>query len=110
MDVDDEALPITLEQGWWHASVSFPGGSVSLEAAQALASALHDQRFHFLRKDGGLRLRTERPAADLLDRLVADQLAAGWVGGVYEPETEAFGGLEGMHVAHEVFCADSRAA
>ncbi|WP_405088645.1 methyltransferase, FxLD system [Microbispora sp. NBC_01389] len=110
MDVDDEDLPITPEQGWWHASVSFPGGAVSLEAAQALVSALHDQRFHYLRKDGGLRLRIKRPAAALLDRLVADQLASGWVGGVYEPETQAFGGPEGMDIAHEVFCADSRAA
>ncbi|GGZ93132.1 methyltransferase, FxLD system [Streptomyces bluensis] len=109
--VNLEDLPITREKDWWHATVFFPGGAgVPQEAAQALSSALRDQRFHFLRKDGGLRLRTERPTADLLDRLVADELASNWVGGVYEPETEAFGGAEGMTVAHNVFCTDSRAA
>ncbi|WP_275559140.1 methyltransferase, FxLD system [Streptomyces sp. 5-6(2022)] len=110
MEVDDEHLPITADTDWWHASVSFPGGAVSPEAAQLLSSALGDQRFHFLCKDGGLRLRTERPAAELLDGLVADGQASGWVGGIYEPETEAFGGADGMDVAHEVFCADSRSA
>ncbi|MFF9143035.1 thiopeptide-type bacteriocin biosynthesis protein [Streptomyces albogriseolus] len=100
-----------LGRDWWHAAVSFPAGAgVSVQAAQALVSALHDQRFHFLRKDGGLRLRTERPVPDLLDRLVAEQLATGWVGGVYELETEPFGGVDGMDVAFDVFCADSRAA
>jgi hypothetical protein len=54
-----------------------PKPAVSPEAAQALSSALHEQRFHFLRKDGGLRLRTERTATDLLDGLVADGHANG---------------------------------
>ncbi|WP_283135436.1 methyltransferase, FxLD system [Rhizohabitans arisaemae] len=111
MNVDDEDLPIIAEMHWWHASVSFPGDAgMSPEAAQVLSSALNDQRFHFLRKDAGLRLRTERSVAALLDDLVAEHLASGWVQGVYEPETEAFGGPEGMDVAHDVFCADSRAA
>ncbi|MFE2424602.1 methyltransferase, FxLD system [Streptomyces hokutonensis] len=111
MDVDDEALPITTETEWWHARLSFPGGAgMSPQAAQALSSGLGEQRFHFLRKEGGLRLRTENRVASLLDHLVADGLASGWGVGIYEPEPEAFGGPEGMNVAHDVFCADSRAA
>lgn len=111
MHIDDEAGPNTAETGWWHATVSFPGGNgVGPTAAQELSRGLKGQRFHFLRKDGALRLRTQRPVADLLDVLVADQRATGWTSGVYEPEIDAFGGPEGIDIAHEVFCADSPAA
>ncbi|WP_113704724.1 methyltransferase, FxLD system [Nonomuraea lactucae] len=111
MNSDDENLPLPDEREWWQATVRCPGDAgVTPKAAAALAAALSGQRFHFVRKEGGLRLRTERPAAGLLDQLVADEVAAGWVDGIYEPETDAFGGPLGMDIAHEVWCADSPAA
>lgn len=108
MTFDDKNLPIRRDATWWHATVACPDGTVAPAAALALSEALQDQRFHFLRKDAGLRLRTEHPCTALLDRLVAEQQITGWVGGIYEPETEAFGGPAAMDVAHDLFCADSR--
>ncbi|MFF2211018.1 methyltransferase, FxLD system [Streptomyces antibioticus] len=109
MTFDDESLPISPDTSWWHASVAFPQ-TPNAGTSPILAAALAGQRFHFLRKDAGVRLRTEQPTTSLLDQLVADRVITGWTGGIYEPETHAFGGTEGMAVAHEVFCADSPAA
>jgi protein-L-isoaspartate(D-aspartate) O-methyltransferase len=112
MGQDDQDLPEgNTGHGWWHATICFPGGAgVTPQAAAALSAALSGQRFHFLRKDGGLRLRTEHPAAALLDQLTAAGLCTGWTSGIYEPETCAFGGPQAMAAAHELFCADSPAA
>jgi protein-L-isoaspartate(D-aspartate) O-methyltransferase len=90
MTFDDENLRIPADTSWWHASVAFPDQHA--DAARALATALSGRRFHFLRKDAGVRLRTEQPASDLLDQLVADRVITGWTGGIYEPEIHAFGG------------------
>ena len=112
MTWNDEVLPTTTDQETsWQATIAFPDPSgISPEAAIALVSGLEGQRFHFLRKEGKLRLRAEKPVADVLDRFVADQHATGWASGIYEPEVEAFGGAEGMAIAHELFCADSPSA
>ncbi|WP_194924888.1 methyltransferase, FxLD system [Catenulispora pinisilvae] len=106
---------------WKHATVTLGAYGLTTATAEAMSAALesaledgHLTNFHFLRKDGGMRLRMAGPkAADrlpsVLDALADRGLIAGWTPGVYEPEVEAFGGPAGMNAAHHLFCADSRA-
>ncbi|MDG4803705.1 methyltransferase, FxLD system [Micromonospora sp. WMMD980] len=58
-----------------------------------------------------LRLHTDAAGitqvTELLDNLTADEQITGWRPGVYEPETLAFGGADGMASAHRLFHADS---
>ncbi|WP_433860169.1 methyltransferase, FxLD system [Streptomyces kronopolitis] len=49
------------------------------------------------------------PTVDaLLDDLVAEGIAQSWTTGIYEPETEAFGGADAMAAAHALFHEDCR--
>lgn len=122
---NDEQLDAHEPTGWRHATLSFPGGgglttSAAAELSAALELAIADgeiTRYHFLRKGGKLRLRVSGDDAKAADRLSAildalgdHGLITGWVRGIYEPETAAFGGPAGMAVSHDLFCADSRAA
>ena len=43
-----------------------------------------------------------------LDRLIRDRRICDAIPGVYEPETQAFGGPEAMHTAHQLWHHDSR--
>lgn len=113
MDSYEDNLAPPAEPEWWHATIRFPGDAgVSPEAAAKLSAALTGtgRRFHFLRKEAGLRLRTDRPVNALLDQLVADEVAAGWTAGIYEAETDAFGGPQGMVIAGAVLCRQPRRA
>ncbi|MBN1170630.1 MAG: thiopeptide-type bacteriocin biosynthesis protein [Micromonosporaceae bacterium] len=73
----------------------------------------------YIRKTPWWRLRLQTAAsqhaamhqsiAPILDQLLTQDRITTWSTGVYEPEIHAFGGPEGMAVAHQFFHADSSA-
>lgn len=77
-------------------------------------------RWWFIRKAPCWRLRylpthpaaaahhAPQPLTQTLQRLQRTGVIASWAETIYEPETYAFGGTSGMHVAHRLFHHDSR--
>lgn len=112
--------------GWWQVYLQFAEWStaeqVAAETIGPLLSRAEENgligNWWFMRKYPCWRLRlhpgTDGGAMrDYLDmafsQLAADGHFARWWPGIYEAETAAFGGEEGMATAHALFCEDSHA-
>jgi thiopeptide-type bacteriocin biosynthesis protein len=120
------ALHHHTEPGWWQVYIQFTDWDHAEQAvAEHLAPLLHRAEaqgviaaWWFMRKHPCWRLRL-RPGptggamtTDLsaeLDQLTTAGHISGWWPGIYEAETAAFGGNPGVDIAHDLFCADSRA-
>ncbi|WP_324787039.1 thiopeptide-type bacteriocin biosynthesis protein [Streptomyces sp. H51] len=108
--------------GWYQAYITFKHYPSAARAFRAhLLPALQGEavgRWWFLRKYPCWRLRVQ-PAAGTsledtvehtvraLDSAVSEGDVKRWQPTAYEPERIAFGGLEGMAIAHRIFHADS---
>ncbi|WP_245966653.1 thiopeptide-type bacteriocin biosynthesis protein [Sphaerisporangium album] len=116
------ALERRAETGWYQLRVQFPDWDTAEEiSAHHLGPRLEQLQgrgavngWWFLRKPPGWRLRLREadvPAVDqVLDELTAAGALTRWWPTIYEPETAAFGGPDGMQAAHDLFCADSLGA
>ncbi|MFI6098165.1 thiopeptide-type bacteriocin biosynthesis protein [Lentzea sp. NPDC051213] len=121
-----QALEQQIASGWWQLYVQFTDWHDAERAvADHLAPLIHSAEdegvitaWWFMRKHPCWRLRLQPGPAGhtmkhrfgtALDELAANGRISGWWPGIYEAETPAFGGQAGMDLAHELFCADSRA-
>ncbi|MFD3996099.1 methyltransferase, FxLD system [Streptomyces sp. NPDC058583] len=105
---------------WQQHNITFPDretarAAIAERLAPTLRKAEADQQLRswwFMNKQPWpLRYLAERPAPAveaLLHDLVADGVARSWTSGIYEPETDAFGGRSAMTAAHGLFHEDSR--
>jgi thiopeptide-type bacteriocin biosynthesis protein len=116
------ALHQRADDDWYHVRVQFPDW-VTAEATaaahlaptlNALGAAGAIDAWWFLRKQPCWRIRFHHANTTAvnaaLDRLTAAGALTRWWPTRYEPETAAFGGPTGMHIAHNLFCADSHHA
>ncbi|WP_328600666.1 thiopeptide-type bacteriocin biosynthesis protein [Actinomadura physcomitrii] len=107
------------DSDWWQLYIEFTDWPRAEEAAAEHLAPLLDTsttRWWFIRKHPCWRVRLREDSSyrrtvldSALDRLTVRGHIQSWWHGIYEPETTAFGGPEGMNVAHELFCADSHA-
>jgi len=81
----------------------------ALDAGQAGGTM---DRWWYIRKQPAWRFRYLGPPGpglgELLDQLAVRREITSWTPGIYEPETTAFGGPQGMRAAHVLFHNDSR--
>lgn len=114
----------TNDGDWYQVRLAFPTGADSSAIEQAAAAELAPRlerletigtigSWWFLRKTPGLRLRVSpssaAPTIDAVCELLSTSgVLASWCPSRYEPEVVAFGGRDGMAIAHELFAADSR--
>ncbi|WP_103343784.1 thiopeptide-type bacteriocin biosynthesis protein [Amycolatopsis sp. CA-126428] len=113
------ALERRAEDAWYQVRVQFADWSAAeTVGATMLGPALDDLRarqamagWWFLRKHPCWRLRLLRADVaavnGLLNELTNTGVIARWWPTVYEPETAAFGGANGVDTVHQLFCADS---
>jgi thiopeptide-type bacteriocin biosynthesis protein len=121
-----QALERQQASDWWQVYIQFTDWSTSeLVATNRIGPLLSRaeesgliSNWWFMRKYPCWRLRlhpgTNGQAmrdqlAVAFDQAAADGRISRWWTGIYEAETAAFGGAEGMAIAHELFCEDSRA-
>lgn len=121
------ALQIQAEEHGWHQThIEFTDWrTAETTVIERLTPRLHHaeqsglvESWWFIRKAPCWRLRlrlsdTTTPGDDPLKRILdgfsAPEAAIRWRRTLYEPETLAFGGLEAMRIAHDLFHTDSRA-
>jgi thiopeptide-type bacteriocin biosynthesis protein len=120
------ALEHHINSGWWQVYIRFTDWDLAEQAvAEHLAPLLQRAEadgmiaaWWFIRKHPCWRLRLQPGPAGramttnlspALDQLATEGQIGGWWPGIYEAETAAFGGNPGMDIAHNLFCADSRA-
>ncbi|WP_157930673.1 thiopeptide-type bacteriocin biosynthesis protein [Glycomyces xiaoerkulensis] len=123
------AVDTAATETWLQTHIAFADWTQAHQnAADDLAPKLDDLcgaglalRWWFIRKHPRWRLRiqatTPQHRSELAARLdligsglTGNGAIASWQPTIYEPETFAFGGHSGMHIAHRLFSADSRCA
>ncbi len=114
------ALEHRAEHDWYQLRIQFPDWTTAeTTAATRLGPCLDRLQargavtgWWFLRKHPYWRLRLHHADTETVDHVLEELTTAGtltrWWPTIYEPETTAFGGPTGMHIAHDLFCADSR--